>query len=180
LTLQDAWPGAKIVLVHSRGAVVREHGSWAAFPFYELFIERLSDQLREGLKQTQWLAFRSMLRPEAATSSGLEALARAELVHIYEQFQHLIVRQGLDDARLTDPYIVRDGSGTGATMAKIRQLTPEERERVERWALAKAHSERSSDHVKVVVYGFTDADGRAHYTVIRTERGTISPEDIST
>jgi hypothetical protein len=32
-----------------------------------------------------------------------------------------------------------------------RQLTPEEQERVERWALTKANSERPSDHVKVVV-----------------------------
>ncbi|MDF2973039.1 MAG: hypothetical protein K0R61_3489 [Microvirga sp.] len=61
---------------------------------------------------------------------------------------------------------------------KIRQLTPEEQERVERWALAKAHSERSSDHVKVVVYGFTDNQGRAQYTVIRTERAAIGLQDI--
>jgi hypothetical protein len=99
LMLEDAWRGARIVLVHSRGVVVREHGSWAASPFYEVFIQRLSDQLREGLEQTQWLAFRSMLRPEAATSSRLEALARVELVNIYEQLQHLIVKHGLDHAR---------------------------------------------------------------------------------
>jgi hypothetical protein len=59
-----------------------------------------------------------------------------------------------------------------------RQLTPEEQERVERWALAEAHSERSSDHVKVVVYGFTDTQGRAQYTVIRTERRAIDLKDI--
>jgi hypothetical protein len=61
---------------------------------------------------------------------------------------------------------------------KIRQLTPDEKQRVERWALAKAQSERPSDHVTVVVYGFTDNEGRAPYSVIRTEREAISPDDI--
>jgi hypothetical protein len=61
----------------------------------------------------------------------------------------------------------------------IRQLTPDEQQRVETWAMGKAQSERPSDHVKVVVYGFTDKVGRAHYTIIRTERGTVSLADIS-
>jgi hypothetical protein len=60
----------------------------------------------------------------------------------------------------------------------IRQLTPKEQERVEQWALAKALSERSSDHVKVVVYGVTDTQGRAEYNVIRTERGAVDLKDI--
>jgi hypothetical protein len=59
-----------------------------------------------------------------------------------------------------------------------RQLTREEQERVERWALAEAHSERPSDHLKVVVYGFTDSQGRAEYTVIRTERRAVDLKDI--
>ena len=59
-----------------------------------------------------------------------------------------------------------------------RQLTPEEQERVERWALAEAHLERSGDQVKVVVYGVTDTQGRAEYTVIRTERRAIDLKDI--
>ena len=61
----------------------------------------------------------------------------------------------------------------------IRQLTPDEQQRVETWAMGKAQSERPSDHVKVVVFGFTDKAGRAHYTIIRTERGTVSLADIS-
>jgi len=66
-------------------------------------------------------------------------------------------------------------------MAKnVRLLTPEEKQQVERWALAKARSERSSNYVTVVVYQFTDNEGRARYTVIRTERGTINLEDIPT
>jgi hypothetical protein len=32
--------------------------------------------------------------------------------------------------------------------------------------------------VTVVVYGFTDNEGRAPYTVIRTEREAISPDEI--
>jgi hypothetical protein len=61
----------------------------------------------------------------------------------------------------------------------IRQLTPDEQQRVETWAMGKAQSERPSDHVKVVVYGFTDKQGRAQYSIIRTERGTVSLADIS-
>jgi hypothetical protein len=65
-----------------------------------------------------------------------------------------------------------DGSGAGRDMeSKVRQLTREDQQRIERWALAKARLERSSDHVKVVVYGL-------QYTVIRIERGAIKLEDI--
>jgi hypothetical protein len=65
-------------------------------------------------------------------------------------------------------------------VTKMRRLTPEEKQHVERWALAKAQSERPSDHMTVVVYGFTDDEGRAQYSIIRTERGTIKLEDIRT
>ena len=61
---------------------------------------------------------------------------------------------------------------------KIRQLTPDEKQRIEKWALAKAQSERPSDHMTVVVYGFTDNEGRAPYSIIRTEREAVSPDDI--
>ena len=44
---------------------------------------------------------------------------------------------------------------------KIRLLTPDEQQRVETWALGKAQSERTSDHVSVVVYGFTNMEGSA-------------------
>jgi hypothetical protein len=73
---------------------------------------------------------------------------------------------------LFDPESPRDMA------TKIRQLTPDEKQRIERWALAKAQSERPSDHVTVVVYGFTDNEGRAPYSIIRTEREAISPDDI--
>jgi hypothetical protein len=62
--------------------------------------------------------------------------------------------------------------------SKMRRLTPEEKQRVEKWALAKAQSERTSDYVTVLAYEFTDHEGRARYTVIRTERGTVNVEDI--
>ena len=61
----------------------------------------------------------------------------------------------------------------------VRQLTPDEQQRVETWAMGKAQSERTSDHVTVVVYRFTDQEGRAHYSIIRTEWGTVSLADIS-
>jgi hypothetical protein len=61
---------------------------------------------------------------------------------------------------------------------KIRRLTPDEKQRIEKWALAKAQSERASDHVTVVVYGFTDDEGCAPYSIIRTEREAISPDEI--
>jgi hypothetical protein len=63
---------------------------------------------------------------------------------------------------------------------KIRQLTPEEKQRVETWALAKAQAERPSDYVTVVVYILTDDEGRAEYSIIRTERGAISLEAVPT
>jgi hypothetical protein len=62
--------------------------------------------------------------------------------------------------------------------SKMRRLTQQEKQRVEKWALAKAQSERPSDYVTVLSYEFTDNEGRARYTVIRTERGTVNVEDI--
>jgi hypothetical protein len=68
---------------------------------------------------------------------------------------------------------------TGEGDMAIRQLTPDEQQRVETWALGKAQSERTSDHVSVVVYRFTNREGSAQYSIIRTERGTVSLADIS-